>query len=271
MCSEIWIRALRERAAPVAIYFGLLMAVAASAGTATVTRQVYVNFDGTLLGGNTYMLGPGELDVTGTFQKNGSATIALGVADIPGNVNATSGFLFSSASLPALTTTNWISEAVLVPDAPTAAQPGPFNHVLDVRGDLFFRYNGNTAAPKFTQFGYWDGAYEPNRSTPELSTERFSHVALVWNAGTRTLEGYIDGTSQGTLSTGNVFATLSVNVGYGFFSRTGFLNRAFDGKLAAVAFSTFAGTFTPGFGPGADFQLDPTDSPALVLKLSSPA
>ena len=264
---DVRIRALRERAAPVAIYFALIISLVVTAQAATVARQVYVNFDGTLTGGNTYALGPEEIDVTGTFRKNGSATIASGVADVPGNVDATSGFLFSAASLPALTTSNWVSEAVLVPDVPASGQPGPFNHFLDVRGDLYFRYNGNTAAPKFSQFGYWDGTTEPSRTTPDLSTEKFTHVALVWNAGARTLEGFVDGASLGTVSTGNVFATPSVNVGYGFFARTGFLNRAFDGKLTSVAFSTFTGAFNPGFGPGFDFQLDPTSAPSLVLEL----
>jgi hypothetical protein len=258
---------LREWGAPVAICFGMLVAVAAPAGAATVTRQVFIHFDGTLSGGNTYTLAPGELDVTGTFRKNGSATIAAGVADVPGNVSDSSGFLFSAASLPALTTTNWVSEAVVLPDAPAAGQPGTFNNVLDVRGDLFYRYNGNSAAPKFTQFGFWDGSTEPSKTVPELSTERYSHVALVWNAGSRTLEGFVDGVSQGTVSSGNVFATPSVNVGYGFFARTGFLNRAFDGKLAGVAFSTFAGAFAPGFGSGGDFQLNPAGTPALTLEL----
>jgi len=240
---------------------------------ATVTRRVYVNFNGTLPGGNTYTLGPGELDTTLSFRKNGSATIANGVADIPGDVDPASGFLFNSIGLPTLTTTSWVTEAVLVPDVPTAQQPpgtpnNNFNHFLDVRGDLFFRYNGNTVGqPKITQFGYWDGAAEPTVTTPDLPTNRFSHVALTWNAGTNTLEGFIDGVSQGTVSTGNAFATPSANVGYGFFSRGGFLNRAIDGKLASAAFSTFTGTFNPGFGPGFDFQLDPTDAPNLVLNL----
>ena len=107
---------------------------------ATVTRQVFVHFNGTLTGGNAYALGAGEIDVTGTFRKNGGATITGGVADVPGNVDATSGFLFNAASLPALTTTNWVSEAILIPDVPNASQPGTFNHLLDVQGDLFFRY-----------------------------------------------------------------------------------------------------------------------------------
>ena len=241
--------------------------VAESIRAATVTRQLYVRFNGGLPGGNAYALGPGELDVTGTFRRNGAATIALGVADIPGNVNASSGFFFNAATLPALTTTNWVAEAVLVPDVPLASQPGAFNRFIDVEGDVFFRFNGN-GMPKITQFGYWDGSTEPTITTPELLTNRYSHTALTWNAATRRLEAFIDGVSLGAVSTGNVFAAPSTNVGFGFFARTGFMNRAFDGKLAGIAFSTFTGTFNPGFGPEFDFQLDPNDAPSLALNLT---
>jgi hypothetical protein len=127
---------------------------------------------------------------------------------------------------------------------------------------LFFRYN-SSGQPKTVQYGFWDGSSEPTDNTADLSTSQYSHVALVWNAGTRSLQGFINGVSQGNLSSGNVFATPSTNVGYGFFARTGFLNRAFDGKLASVAFSTYTGTFNPGF----DFQLDPSGAPALALTL----
>jgi hypothetical protein len=237
---------------------------------ATVTRQVYVLFNGSLPGGNTYTLGAGELDVTNSFRKNGTATMAGGVADIPGDMDASSGFLFDGAALGALTTQSWVTEAIVAPDVAVADQPNnpqPFNHFLDVQGDLFFRFNGNGAPMKITQFGYWDGAAEPTITTPDPPANRFTHVALTWNAGSNTLEAFIDGVSQGTVSTGSPFATPSTNVGYGFFSRTGFLNRAIDGKLAGVAFSKFTGTFNPGFGPGFDFQLDPTDVPDLVLSL----
>jgi hypothetical protein len=67
----------------------------------------------------------------------------------------------------------------------------------------------------------------------------------------------------GTLSTGNAFQTPSTNVGYGFFARTGFMNRAINGKLASVAFSTFTGAFNPA----SDFQLDLDDAPSLVLTM----
>lgn len=231
-----------------------------------MSRQVFVHFNGALSGGNAYTLGPGEIDVTGTFRKNGGATIAGGVADIPGNVDPASGFLFNAATLPSLTTTNWVTEAILLPDVPNASQPGAFNHLLDVQGDLFFRLNGNGAG-KITQLGYWNGSSEPTATLPNLSTSQFSHVALTWTAATRTLTGYINGASVGSVTSPAPFATPSTNVGYGFFARTGFLNRAFDGKLDAVAFSTYTGAFNPGFGPGFDFQLDPNEATALALEV----
>lgn len=267
--SLIWnyrFRLLRVWGRPAAAILGCAFLASELATAAIVSRKLFVSFDGTLSGGNNYILGPGELDVTGTFRKNGSTTITAGVADIPGNVNAASGFLFDSASLGALTTQNWVTEAVLLPDVPAANQPGTFNHFLDVRGDLFFRYNSN-GQPKTVQYGFWDGSSEPTDNTPDLSTTQYSHVALVWNGSSRTLQGFINGVSQGTLSTGNIFATPSTNIGYGFFARDGFLNRAFDGKLASVAFSTFTGTFNPGFGAGFDFQLDPSGASALALTL----
>lgn len=258
---------LRGWGIPVVAFLLMMAVITDVTHAATVSRKVLVSFNGTLAGDN-YILGPGETDVTGTFQKNGSATFSAGIADMPGNVDSSSGFFFDSSLLGvSLTNTNWVTEAVLIPDVSASEQPDSFNHFLDVQGDLFFRYNGNTVAPKFTQFGYWDGANEPAITTPNLPTSKYSHVALTWSSGTRTLEAFIDGVSQGTVSTGNVFATPSTNVGYGFFSRTGFLNRAINGKLASVAFSTFSGTFNPGFGPGFDFQLDPTDTAALALSL----
>src|SRR5262245_44419937 len=95
--EQRWIGALRERGTPVAAYICTLCC-GYTIEAATVTPQVRVMFNGTLPGGNTYVLAPGELDVTGTFRKNGGTTIADGVADVPGNVNAASGFLFNAAT-----------------------------------------------------------------------------------------------------------------------------------------------------------------------------
>ena len=237
------------------------VALATSASGATVTKRVFVNFGGSLAG-TTYTLGPGEIDTTATFRANGAATVSGGVADIPGNTTDTSGFFFNSASLGNLRTQNWITEARINLDVPVSAQPNvtqPFNHFLDVQGDTFYRFD---STPKVTRFGYWDGTNEPNMVTGNPAAGSYSHVALVWNSGTNTLSAYLNGAPQGSVS-GNPFEVPSVNVGYGFFSRTGFLNRAIDGKLDAVAFSTYTGTFVPG----TDFQL-PVPEPSSLLLLT---
>jgi hypothetical protein len=253
---------LRDGGSPAAALMFLVCALPQVASAATVTRQVFVEFNGMLPGGTTYVLGPDEIDVTGTFRRNGVASILGGVADIPGDASPSSGFLFDATALGSLTTSNWITEALMLPDVASASQPGPLNHFLDVQGDLFFRYSGSGAA-KAPQFGFWDGSSEPTRAAPQLPTNRYSHVALTWNGASRTLEGFVDGQSQGTLTTGNPFQTPSTNVGYGFFARTGFLNRAINGKLAGVAFSTFTGALNPA----SDFQLDLADAPSLALTL----
>jgi hypothetical protein len=229
---------------------------------AAVTKQVYVTFDGTLTG-VAYTLGAGEIDNSFTFTGNGSVTISAGVADIPGNVDFSSGFLFSGAdlvaeeSLGSLQTTNWITEAVIRLDVPVADQPdGPapgdndnYNHFLDVQGDTFYRFNGDDHLPKDTDFGYWNGSTQPGLTVSNPPVDHWVHVALVWTAGTNTLEAFLGGVSQGAVNSGSPFDVSNPNVGYGFFSR--FLNRSMDGKLDSVAFSTYTGTFAAP----TDFQL----------------
>lgn len=231
--------------------------VSAAADAATVTKKVFVNFSGSL-SGTTYTLGPGEIDVTGTFQSNGSATVAGGVGDVPGNVSDASGFYFVGTSLGNLQTQNWITEGLLSLDVPISQQPTTtnWNHFLDVQGDTFFRMNGQSL-PKITQFGYWDGSDEPTGTTPNLPANQYAHVALVWDAANTRLEAFIDGVSQGAAD-GNAFDVSSQNIGYGFFSR--FLNRAIDGKYDAVAFSTYTGTFNAA----SDFQLSGVPEPGAA-------
>jgi Concanavalin A-like lectin/glucanases superfamily/PEP-CTERM motif len=255
-----------------ALAAALTFAVAVRA--ASVTPQVLVNFDGSLAG-NVYTLGAGELDNSFTFGANGSVSIAGGVADVPGDVDLSSGFLFSGAdlvseqALGSLKTTNWITEALYMPDVPAASQPSPDgntnnygNHFLDVQGDTFYRYDGFGRTPKITDFGYWDGGAEDVEPAGEPTVGVFNHVALVWNASTNTVEAYLNGVSQGTASTGSAFDVSSPNIGYGFFSR--FLNRAVDGKYDAVAFSTFTGTFDAA----SDFQLAVVPEPGSIALLT---
>lgn len=249
------------------------LAGAAAANAATVTKQVFVDFKGTLAG-TTYTLGPGEIDNSFTFAGNGAVSINGGVANIPGDVDRRAGFLFSGGdlvaeqSLGSLTTTNWITEALFRPDVPAASQPqlaaNYGNHILDLQGDTFYRYDGFGQNPKIVDFGYYSSGndQEPKQTVPDLPTTSFSHVALVWDATAKSLTGYLNGASQGSVSTTLNFDVSSPNVGYGFFSR--FLDRAVDGKYDAVAFSTFTGDFNPA----TDLQLTGVPEPATFLLVS---
>jgi len=241
-----------------------VLTLAVLADAASVTPQVYVTFDG-VLAGNSYTLGGGEIDNSFTFGANGSVSITGGVADVPGDTDFTSGFLFSGADLVAeevlgsLRTTNWITGQ---PDGPAPGDNDNYNHFLDVQGDTFYRFTGDDRPAKITQFGYWNGSEEPSAVVTDPSAGQWHHVALVWEAGTNTLEAFLDDVSQGALSSGAAFDVSSPNIGYGFFSR--FLNRSFDGKLDGVAFSTFTGDFDPA----SDFQLSCIPEPSSIVLLT---
>jgi hypothetical protein len=233
-----------------------------------VTPRVRINFDGTLAG-TTYTLGPGELDASGTFKANGAVTVAGGVADVPGDVDGTAGFNFDGAllGLGALTAQNWIAEALFNPDVPAAQQPNnpqTGNHILDIQGDTFLRYDGFGRNPKEFTSGYWDGGNEVVTAATEPPVGQFSHVALVWDAASTRLEAFVNGASAGVADQ-NAFAVPSQLIGFGYFARFG--SRAVDGKLSAVAFSTYTGAFDPS----ADFQLpvpEPATGALLALALA---
>jgi len=245
-----------------------------SAARAVVTPEVLINFDGTLTGA-TYNLAPGEIDNSLSFAANGSATVSGGIGDVPGDVDPVivgtgnmeglgtttgSGFFFygNLLGLGALTAKNWVSEARVKLDVPVNSQPSTFNHFLDIQGDTFYRFD--SPPDKVTRFGYWDGGSEPTITTPGLTDAGYSHVGLVWNAADSSLEGFLNGVSQGVLDAG-LFDVSSPRVGYGFFAR--FYNRAIDGKLDAVAFSTY----TDDFNPATDFQLSVIVEPSSVVLL----
>jgi hypothetical protein len=261
------------------------VALVKTSEAATVTPQVLINFDGTL-SGTAYTLGPGELDNSFTFAANGGATVSGGVADIPGDVNHESGFYFDAGITGlglTLTTTSWISEAVVTLDTAGSLQPNDpnttggagkvgNNHILDVQGDTFYRVNGeDTLNPKFAEFGYWDGSNEQKVTTPDFAANAPYHVALVWDATATTLSAYQNGNLRGTIDL-SAFDTPSPYVGYGWFARhvvspgnSNIGGRSIDGKLDAIAFSTYTGTFDAG----ADFQLPAVPEPASVVMLLS--
>lgn len=65
-------------------------------------------------------------------------------------------------------------------------------------------------------------------------TETWQHVLQTFtlNAGTTTIETFIDGVSQGTISNGGAIGSTGVNIGN---ARNTALNRAFDGKIDEFA------------------------------------
>jgi PEP-CTERM motif len=255
--------------APLAAFVAAMGSVPAT-NAASVTKQVYVKFDGSL-SGSAYTLGVGEIDNSFTFGANGAVSISGGVATVPGDTDRHAGFLFSGAdlvteqSLGSLRTTNWITETLFCPSVAAAAQPqfatNYGNHILDVQGDTFYRYDGFGNNPKIVDFGYYSSGNdtESKQTVPDLPVNKYSHLALVWTASTHTLEAFLNNVSQGSVTTTLPFDASSPNVGYGFFSR--FLDRAVQGKLDAVAFSTFTGTFNPS----SDFQLSNVPEPGSIV------
>lgn len=238
-----------------------MVAVAAlsSSGFAatTLTQQVLINFDGSI-SGNTYTLGAGEVDTTGTFTGFGSPAVSGGEADLVGGTTH-QGFNFDPASLGALTSQNWIAETRVSFDAFNTG----LRTIIDVNGDLDFRINNGGS---LFEMGYWDGSQFGSQTAALPAIGEFVHVAIVWDAAASSLTGYVDGVSIGTIDN-NAFATPDANnVSFGYFGRNGFDNRGIDGQLDGVAFSTFTGSFDVN----TDLQLSavPEPSGSLLFGLS---
>lgn len=216
----------------------LLSLPSSSFGATTYTNQLLVNFNGSLAGA-AYTLGSGEVDTTGTFKANGTPTISLGKAALDGGTS-NDGFDFNPTTLGALTTQNWVAEAIVSFDAFETGQ----RTLIDVQGDTDFRINDTANG---LEANFWDGApANPNITNPLPGTGSSAHYALVWNAATNELTAYINGLSIGSTSGSGAFNTPDVNnVSFGYLGRSGFVGRAIDGSLDAVAFATFTGTFDP--------------------------
>lgn len=227
----------------------LLAFSSCTAWAADVTNYLWIGFDGRIAG-TTYSLATGERDLTNSFAVSGSATTAAGFASVPGSTDQSSGFYFSAASLGSLTSSSWLAEVRFQPSAGASSQPGVFNHLIDVQGDTYLRYNNYDYSTKRFEAGFYDGE-EHRQSMASPSTTQSSHWVLAWDAASHSLSTYRDGELVVSQS-GSEFATPSSSVGFGFFARPGFFDRAVDGILDAVAFSTFQGQLDPA----EDFQLN---------------
>jgi hypothetical protein len=231
----------------------LTLIVPFSVFAATVTPQVLVTFDGSI-SGNTYTLGTGEVDTTGTFTGVGSPVVSGGEADLNqnGGLAVQQGFEFNPGSIGTLTTTNWVAEALVSFDALLG-----ISTVISVQGDTDFRIvNAGTSL----EAAYWDGSVLGQVFPALPATNTPVHLALVWNAAATSLTAYVDGVSAGTIDNG-AFATPDTSyVSFGYFGRSGFEGRAMDGQLDGVAFSTYSGTFDPS----ADFVIPEPSSMIMV-------
>ncbi len=216
--------------------FFLLVSVFVTAQAATTrTTEVLVNFDGTL-SGTTYTLAAGEVDTTGTFTAQGTTlVVADGVATLNPGDNAeglTDGFNFDGAGI--VGTNSFIMEVMLSRDE----TQGTFANLLDICGNMFARFYNGTP-----QFGYWDGSSEPMGSFTALTVGQMYHAALVWDESSNTLEFFLDGVSQGTVSGGELDQAGTL-VSFGNFNHSGAgTGRGLNGTLDSVAFSTYTGTF----------------------------
>ncbi|QDU57031.1 alpha-L-fucosidase [Aeoliella mucimassa] len=227
---------------------------------AEVTNYVKVNFNGNV-SGSQYTLAAGERDLTNSFRVSGTPSVTSGIATVNGSANDSSGFYFNADSFGSLPNVDWLAEVVYQPTVPASQQPGTFNHLVDVEGDLFLRYSAYNQSNKLFEYGFYDGAeHQQQLSAPSLDS--FEHWALAWDSSADRLSVYRDGSLLGSQS-GSNFATPSPNVGFGFFARTGFFDRSVEGLLDAVSFSTYSGDLVPW----EDFQLlgDPSESSAIEL------
>lgn len=113
-------------------------------------------------------LGAGETDTTGTFQGYRTPTVSGGTAALDGGTS-NDGFYFNPASLGALTTQNWVAEAIVGFDAFQTGQ----RTMIDVQGDSDFRVNSGTTG---LEANFWDGAPANTNLTAPLPARAFPHT-----------------------------------------------------------------------------------------------
>lgn len=208
--------------------------------------DVLVNFDGTL-DGTTYTLAPGETDVTGSFKANGSPIIATGQATInSGAGGGVDGFDFDPLPLDDLRARNWVAETLIT----FVSFDGTLPTAISVQ-DVDFRINNAKTALEAVYYNFSEDVRETT-ALPTFGTR--VHLALVWDASTGTLNGYVDGNPIGPVTGGAFEAPDPTNVSFGYFGRSGFDNRGVDGVLDAVSFRSG----TAAFNPATDFAILPS-------------
>jgi len=235
---------------------------------AVVTPLLKVDFKGTL-SGTSYTLGPGEVDVTGTFAAlQGTETIsnqfAVLSAAAMGQGFSVTNYIVDKGNRPE---TNFIIEMVFAPTPGTDQGVGQNNNYADIFAIGSIYYSANNHSDAVFDLGYTSpttyrldmdallgtGA---NSSGSELPTAGvLNHIALVYILGpgrtNNVLRYYLNGNlivedvapdNGASASAGSVFATFGQAV-----PGSSFIPRGLDGLLDAVAYSTFSGVFSPHY------------------------
>ena len=208
------------------------MAIAAVAATAisaqaTMKTELLVNFIGSIEG-NTYTLGAGEIDTTGTFVGFGNPSVAAGEADLIGG-GTHQGFEIDPGTIIG---DHWVAESLVSFDSFGIGQLS----IISVQGGANIRINNEGTD---LEMKYWDG--ETGEAVfagglPSTGTEL--HLAMVWDATATSLTAYIDGTSIGTVDNNAYFTSDASSLSFGYYGRSGFDNRGIDGQFSSVSFST---------------------------------
>ena len=211
-------------------------------GAAEVTPQIFVDFEGELVG-SAYALGPRELDTTGTFAAHhGTEQVAEGLGVLTdADGTGQESFEFDASSFnnngTVFTGTAFMAEAVFTSTGVSSAMAP----IIDIGGQCFIRFHDGLSA------GNWDGATDVSNNTiqdiPEVGQTH--HYAIVYD-GAGIIDYYLDGEPIFQSDNGSP-QEITTLVSWGNIRHSSVDGgRQLLGQYEAVAFSTFTGTFDPG-------------------------
>ena len=250
---------------------------------AVVNPLLKIEFKGTL-NGTAYTLGPGDVDVTGTFAAiQGTEVLSNGFAILSaasmGQGFSVTNNIVDKGNRPE---TNFIIETVFEPTPGTDQGTGQVDGDADIFSIGSIYYSAANHSDAIFSLGYTSPtAYRlgldallgtgANSSGTELPTSGvLNHVALVYILGpgrtNNILRYYLNGKlivedvapdNAASASLGSVYATFGQAV-----PGSSFIPRGLDGILDSVAYSTFSGVFSPRY----NFQI--SAPPTLNVALS---
>lgn len=156
--------------------------------------------------------------------------------------------LFTSTAVPIdLSTTQFISEAIVRPNGPQGVGNTVGQGVIMENYGWGLAFTGNTLLGS-----YWDGAAVQGATAVDaigasIPTDAFTHIAAVYtlpSGGGSQMDVYVNGTLAGTASSATSFAgDMPTLVGLLNLDRAPNA-RGFDGSVDAIALSTFTGDFS---------------------------